>query len=341
MAEAGATPAIVDRLLASDEPSIVWKTRVHVLGESPTSQTNQALAKAVQRSPRVRKLLQHREKSGQIACAKGAYAKWQGAHWILATLSDLGYPPGDRALFGARDQLLDEWLDLSFYTEFEAKTKAEAYKGRGVVRMQGRYRRCASQQGYAIYYLLKLGLEHQRIHDLVERLMHWRWPDGGWNCDKEPSAKKSTFIHTLHCMRGLQLYGTRYRDKKALNAARQAAEIFLTRQLFKRVSNGKLMREEFTLLHYPLYWHYDILFGLKALGELGLLGDQRCQAALDLLEQKRLKDGGFPAERRYYKVSQSIALGNDFVDWGGTSKTRMNPWVTVDALSVLRQAGRS
>jgi hypothetical protein len=340
VAKAGATPAIVDTLLASDEPSIVWKTRVHVLGQSSTSKTNQALAKAVQSSPRVKKLLQHRNNSGQIACAKGVYAKWQGAHWILATLSDLGYPPGDRALFGARDQLLDAWLDRSFYTEFEAKTKADAYKGEGGVIMQGRHRRCASQQGYAIYYLLKLGLEHPRIHDLVERLIHWRWPDGGWNCDKEPSAKKSTFIHTLHCMRGLRRYGTHYSDKKALKAAREAAEIFLTRHLFKRASTGKVIRDEFTRLHYPLYWHYDILFALKALGELELLGDKRCQDALDLLEKKRLKDGGFPAERRYYKVSQSIALGNDFVDWGGTSKTRMNPWVTVDALAVLRQAGR-
>lgn len=340
MPKANGTPPIVDTLLASDEPAIVWKTRVHLLGESPTSKANQTLAKAVQSSARVKKLLQNRQKSGQISCAKGVYAKWQGAHWILATLSDLGYPPGDKGLVGARDQVLDQWLQPFFYKEFEAKTKAEAYQGEGVVLMEGRYRRCASQQGYAIYYLLKLGLEHERIHDLAERLYHWRWPDNGWNCDKDPRATKSTFIHTLHCMRGLHSYGTHYRDQKALRAAREAAEIFLTRRLFKRVTNGKLIRDEFVKLHYPLYWHYDVLFGLKALGELGLLGDKRCQDALDLLEQKRLKDGGFPAESRYYKVSQNIGLGHDFVDWGGTGKTRMNPWVTVDALAVLRQAGR-
>jgi hypothetical protein len=56
----------------------------------------------------------------------------------------------------------------------------------------------AARQGYALYYLIKLGLENGRVDDLVERLLHWRWPDGGWNCDKEPSAAKSTFIHTIH-----------------------------------------------------------------------------------------------------------------------------------------------
>jgi len=28
------------------------------------------------------------------------------------------------------------------------------------------------------------------------------------------------------------------------------------------------------------------------------------------------------------------------VDWGGTSKKRMNEWVTVDALYVLKEFGR-
>ena len=35
-----------------------------------------------------------------------------------------------------------------------------------------------------------------------------------------------------------------------------------------------------------------------------------------------------------------MAHGNDYVDWGGTSKRRMNPWITADALTVLRAADR-
>jgi hypothetical protein len=27
------------------------------------------------------------------------------------------------------------------------------------------------------------------------------------------------------------------------------------------------MKTEFTLLHYPLYWHYNILFGLRSWGK--------------------------------------------------------------------------
>jgi hypothetical protein len=326
---------MVDALLASSEPSIRYKTLTGVLGEEPTSTTVRAVQEQVRTSPRVQALLAHRDARGRLACKKSIDEKWQGAHWVLAALSDIGYPAGDQSLFPVRDQVLDEWVAPRFYEEFTAERKEDAYKNEGVPVMQGRHRRCASQQGYALHSLLKLGLEHPRLHELAERLLHWRRPDGGWNCDKEPEAHKSSFIHT---MRALHAYGMRFGDAGALAAARQAAEIFLSRRLYKRLSNGAVVREEFTRLHYPLYWHYDILLALKVFAEMGMLGDVRCADALALLASKRLPDGGFPAEHRYSKASKTVALGNDWVDWGGTSKIRSNPWVTVDALTVLRKA---
>ena len=66
----------------------------------------------------------------------------------------------------------------------------------------------------------------------------------------------------------------------------------------------------------PLYSHYDILAGLKVLAGAGLIHDVRCAKALDVLEGKRLADGGFPAEARHYKVSKQVVLGADMVNWG-------------------------
>ena len=75
------------------------------------------------------------------------------------------------------------------------------------------------------------------------------------------------------------------------------------------------------------------------MADLGLLRDQRCADALDLLESLRLADG-WPAHARYYRTAADIALHHDCVDWGGTSTRRANPWVTADALAVLHAAGR-
>ena len=71
-----------------------------------------------------------------------------------------------------------------------------------------------------------------------------------------------------------------------------------------------------------------------------MLGDPRCKDALDWLESKRLPDGGWPAEKRFYRTTGKSGSGAERVDWGGTSRRRMNEWVTADALHVLRAAGR-
>src|SRR2546430_15778420 len=100
-------------------------------------------------------------------------------------------------------------------------------------------------------------------------------------------------------MLGLAVYARGHRHAAALKAARRASEVFLRRRLFKRVSDGRVIRPEFVTLHYPLYWHYDFLGGLKAMARIGRIADPRCADALDLLETRRLADGGWPAEKRH------------------------------------------
>ncbi len=335
------TSQIVDQLLASDEPSVRWKVRAEVLQEPADSAPMRKLREQIRRSPRVQTLLKVRGPDGRSVVSKGGvYAKWQGAHWVLAALADLGYPPGDEELRQLAEEVQDTWLSDDFYEEFEATSKANVYNRRGVPVMQGRYRRCASQQGNALRGLTVLGLTNDRTPEFVERLLFWQWPDGGWNCDKNPSADTSAFAETLLPMRGLTAYANSHDSSEARDAARRASEVLLTRRLVFRRSTGELIHKEFTRLHYPLYWHYDLLGGLRGLAELGALADDRCADALDMLESKRLPDGGWPAERRYYKTSDEIALGNDYVDWGGTSIRRSNEWTTADALYVLREAGR-
>jgi hypothetical protein len=332
-------PDMIEDLLGSDEPSIRWKLRTGVLGEDPTAPSMRALQAEVRESPPVRRLLD-RHVGYRSANAPQVYAKWQGAHWVLHTLADLGYPPGDPTLEPLRDRVLEAWLDPMFYVEFEADAKADAYKVRGVPVMDGRYRRCASQQGNALLAVIRLGLVDDRAERLVERLLHWQWPDGGWNCDKDPSADTSSFMETLPPMRALRAWAGLSGDTVAERAAERAVDVLLERGLYKRRRDGRIIHPEFTKLHYPLYWHYDVLAGLRAIAELGRIDDPRCADALDLIESKRLPDGGWPAEAKYYAHSTTVALGNDDVDWGGTSRRRSNPWVTVDALAVLRASGR-
>lgn len=332
---------VIDTLLRSTEPSIRWKLRVRVLGENPRSRAMRGLGEEIRGSARVRALLSRRAQLGRPGTARQVYYKWQGLHWVLASLADLGYPPGDESLAPIRDRVVAFWTRPSYFHEFEARTEAQAYRQRGVPVMQGRYRRCASQQGNALRSVTILGIADERADTLVERLLHWQWPDGGWNCDRNLSAHTSSFHETWLPMLGLAAHAREAQHRGAAKAVERAAEVFLRRKLFRRMSDGTVMQPDFVTLHYPHYWHYDFLAGLTAMADIGKIRDRRCRDGLDLLEEKRLPDGGWPAERRYYTVSRRrMTSSADYVDWGGTSGSRMNEWVTVDALAVLRAAGR-
>lgn len=315
---------ILTHLLTDDEPAIRYKARVGILGEDPDTPDLRALRQDIPASPRVQTLLSERGPDGHIP--HHPYQKWSGAHWVLADLAELGYPPHDPALAPLMDDVM-AWLLSPSHLE-------------SVRVLQGRTRRCASQEGNAILSALRLGFHDDRTDELVARLLRWQWPDGGWNCDKHPAAHHSSFMETLIPLRALVHYARHTGRDDVQRAIERAADIFLKRQMFRRQRDGELIAPSFVQLHYPCYWHYDILAGLKVMAEAGFISDPRCQPALDLLESKRLPGGGFPAEAKYYRRTATMVSGRSLVLWGSISKIKPNAFVSVDALTVLVAAGR-
>jgi hypothetical protein len=315
---------IIEKLLNSDEPSVRFKVLVNVLGRKKESAEIKKLQKEIKSSPRVKLLLSEKGKDGKIPYHP--YRKWYGAHWVLAGLADIGYPPGDKSLIPLREQVY-EWL---FSEKHQKHIKT----------IDGRVRRCASQEGNTLFSLLTLGLADDRTEELAERLIKWQWPDGGWNCDRNPKAVNSSFMESLIPLRGLALYGKLTEDRDAKKAAKNASEIFLKRKMFEIKPKKRWRKEDLIKLHYLCYWHYDILFGLKVMAEAGFIGDRRCDDALDLLESKRLPNGGFSAEEKYYRVTDKKTTGRSPVDWGSANKKDMNEFVTADALYVLKKSQR-
>jgi hypothetical protein len=318
---------VIKRLLESNEPSIRLRTRTEVLGESIRSRTAREIREEVKRSERVRLLLSER-KNGILPWHP--YAKWYGAHWVLSALADLGYPSGDKSLIPLREQIY-EWLFSKEHLEYVRRH--EVFAG-PVIKIRGFFRAHASMEGNTVYYLNALGLADDRTRMLADRLVEWQWPDGGWNCDKRPRAHTSSFTESLLPLRGLA-YCSTARGGSYSDVVERAAEYFLQRRLFRRKRDGRVIKPNFMQLHYPCYWHYDILFGLKVMKEAGFGDDERCAEAFSLLKSKRLNDGGFPAESTYYRTSSRPTTGRSIVGWGGVSKRKMNEFVTCDAMSVL------
>jgi len=317
---------VIGKLRYADEPGIRYKVLANVLGKDPASKEIRILRDEVRESVLAKTLLAERAAGGGIPL--DPQSQWRGSHWVLAVLADLGYARGDDGLVPLRQQVYD-WL-------FSA-AREESIQG---LVIDGRYRGQASEEGNALYYLLALGLHDERTDELARRLRQWQRPDGGWSCDVRPRASSSSLVETVLPLRGLALHGEVTGSPESRSAAERAADVLLERELYKRPRDGQPLKRDFTALHYPCYDHYDILFALRVMIEAGFIGDERCRDAIDLLESKRLPEGGFPAEGKHYRVGRHEAGRSSLIDWGGTNKRRANDYVTVDALQVLSAAGR-
>ena len=330
---AALSEALLRRLATSADPGVAFAALTLGLGYPADSPEVHAVRAAIPGSARARALLCGRATDGTVPLPP--YAKWQGPHWTLVQLALLGYQPGDEGLVPIREQVLS-WL---LGRKHERPPGTTVYAGQ-----EDRVRRCASQEGNAAWALLQLGLEDERTTLLVERLIGWQWPDGGWNCDKRREARSSSFQETAIPLRALRLYGTRYAHAGALLSAERAAALLLERRLLWRRSDGALLRPGWggpmDIVHFPIQF-YDVLFALQAIADAGHLGDPRCAGALAMLEAKRLPDGGFPREDRSATRRSRVASRGTWADWGPAGSRTSNPFVSAAALGVLRIAARA
>jgi hypothetical protein len=309
--------AAIEWLLASDEPAIRGMARRDLLDQADPPDLRRVLE-----GPIVRALLEGQQPDGGFGVHP--YRKWTGAHWRLVTLVELEAPPDDHRVGAALETVLD-WI---------ADPRHEGTSRR---RADGVILSDASMEGNALAVACRLGRAGDpRAVRLAERLIAWQWPDGGWNCDPRATGRRSSFHESLATMWGLCEYARARGDGAARDAADRAAELFLTHRIFRKLGTGEPIHRSWLALHYPPYWHYDVLQAMHVLTRLGRARDERAADALDLLEERRLPDGRWRAGAYWWQPPGS-PRAPEVVDWG---RGQPNEMLTLNALRVLRAAGR-
>ncbi len=194
---------LIDRLCAHEDPVVAHRARRLLAGEGEHSRAVRKLREAVGSSVMARRLLTlYRNEPFNL------YRKWQGPHWTLYSLAEIGLPPGNQVLLSLRDRVLDWMLGPTFLKAPLTVLYPD---------QPDRPRRCASMEGNSIWSQLVLGIvDEERAPLLVDRLIRFQWPDGGWNCDKREGARTSSVQETLLPLRGLarwaQAVATRERE---------------------------------------------------------------------------------------------------------------------------------
>jgi hypothetical protein len=315
---------VLDWLLASAEPIVRYRARTWLLAGSGRGASASADRAGAPDGDAVRTLLAFPDRS------VNPYRKWWGLHWRLVSLADLDLPADRDDVRIRLDDAINHELDWI----------ADPRHLAAVRQIDGLYRADASMEGNAVYAATRFGhAGDPRVRRLVDSLLVWQWPDGGWNCDRRSSGYRSSFHESWHAAIGLAAYHEATGDSHALAAARRTAELLLQHQLYRSLDGRRTIHSSFAVPHWPAYWHYDLLAGLRVLRAVDrhLLRDPRAALAMDRLESLLGPDGRLEATRPWWRAGGPPGSSTDAVDWGGGLASEV---LTLQALAILRFAGR-
>ena len=196
-----------------------------------------------------------------------------------------------------------------------------------------------------------------RVSRAADWLVSQQLADGGWNCYVKFGSKHSSFKSTIEPLWALAEALKHSEKDEWKESAAKGAEFLLRHHLYRSESTGSVVMLDFTKLHYPLHYHYDILHGLRVLRELDLNYDPRLDDALRLLLSKRTPQIRWPLEGTYRGWIHPESADGDYVErpeekevvergWGEERTLQLeevgkpSKWITMQAIIVLSEFSR-
>jgi hypothetical protein len=298
--------SVIEWLLGGD-PAIRWQT-MRDLERRPFAGEQRRVAKAGWGA----RLLALQDSDGHWG--GGIYTpKWTSTTYTLLLLRDMGLARGNpQAVRGCR-LLLDEgfWEDggINYYPNRAKHSET-----------------CITAMVLAI--AAWFGLEDERLAVLAGHLRAAQMADGGWNCRATPGyggATHGSFHTTISALEALWEWG----GAGSAPARARGEEFLLVHRLYRSHRTGAIAKSEFTRLHYPARWHYDVLRGLDYFRGAGCARDPRLQDAIALVESRRQKDGKWALAKGYPgKVFFEMEPAGEASRWNTLRALRVLKWWT-------------
>ncbi len=264
---------VVDWLLEPDQPSVRYLTLTQLLGKKETDSDVKAAKTRIPKAGWVTDILARRDPGGFWVRDRGwLEPRFLGTHWNLLALADLGASRETPEVAAS----CEFWMGKS---PLVGGGVGGFGKGKGHHCYTANMARGLIRFGYA---------DDDRVRHTMEWLVKTAHPKGGWTCrfSKEGPAPS----RTLDAWEGLGAFAVYPRAKwtSGMHAVvERTAGFYLEHELHQQGDRY----EPWYRFHWPVHYYYDLLVGLDVLTALGYGDDKRLGYALDLLNQKRRKDG--------------------------------------------------
>ena len=216
--------------------------------------------------------------------------------------------------------------------------------------------------GNMIRTLLVFGYgSDRRVKDALDWLPESQFKDGGWNCNRpgirfkgnrlnwsraRDNAAHSSFMSTIEPLWAYSEVPRQEWTRKQKDSIERGAEFLLSHHVYKSHRDWRPVElsgladvftgDMVTRFHFPMYYYYDALHGLRVLTKLGYSDDPRISDAVHLMlskmtpDGKWLLEGDWVRERRAHQRKTLVTL---------ESLNTPSKWVTLNCYRVLAKTG--
>ncbi len=283
----------LDWLLEPANPSVRFFTLHEILGRPINDEEVRKAQGKIRSSSLVRKILSSRNKSGYWSPEKTFYSpKWTASVWPMMLLGEIGFRPDD-GLKKACEKFFElHQLENGAFV-CPSPSDVESWKKKHPRGKSVRWEEpCLT--GNMIRTLLVFGYgDDPRLNKAIQWMPEQQLEDGGWNCNyPEKKVKHSSFMSTIEPLWAYSEIPQAKWTRKMKRSIEDGAEFLLMHRVYKSDHHHWKHSLPFaTALHFPMYYYYDALHGLRVLAKLGYGDDERVKDAVHLILSKRSPDG--------------------------------------------------
>ncbi len=340
-------------LLDRRDPSVRYQALVDVLGYSPKNAEAMEARRRIPRSSLFKRIMATQSKAGYWPRKDTCNGpRFTGAIWMLMLLGEMAVSPDARIKRECE----------RFFTLHRTQSGAFSYDSR--LRTEKQHDEpCLTGNMIRTLFLLGYG-EDPRIQDAIRWMPEVQLEDGGWNCDypqfEGVRVRHSSFMSTITPLWAYSEIPRQRWTRRMKRSIERGAEFLLMHRLYKADHHGWMpMNQTFTFLHFPVYYFYDVLHGLRVLTRLGYGDDERMRDAINLVLSKRRPDGTWLLEGDWFKepgpstrwleTKASKNLSGPTDPWGNSLKGstkfdleqvgKPSKWVTLNCYRALTNAG--
>ncbi len=309
----------IDWLLERSNPSVRYFTLVDVLGKPQDDLEVRYTKKAISESATVQMILRKQNPLGYWENPNRPYVpKYKSSYWTVMVLGNLGI-----------DKTCDEVAKAcEFIFQFQLEDGGFPCENIGT----GRESQLSCLTGNMVAALVRLGYENDsRVKRAVNWLVRIQNRDGGWLCPYWKAHAKDRhgcFMGTICPLEAFSEIRSTDLKKELTASISNGAEFLLMHRLFKADHhNYRIINQAWLELGFPWFFSYNILRGLDVLTKLGYVNDPRLEDGVDMLLQKRQKNGSW--------VLENSPVGRMQVDI--ETKGQPSKWITLIALRMLKR----